>query len=262
MFKENDNMRPGPTPERVLAICRLISQGSYNDQEIHKECELDENADLNVEAIRASINAAEELGFIKKNNDKYELVIQEKYLKSAQSFRRLVSSVVFNNKNSTFFKLTEWFINNADEVLKINRFDDFAAIAAKTGVPSITENDVLGWRFWMRYLGFAYQYNKTLIPNMKTRIEDAMYDLPKDTKMTCLEFVSWIKEKLPEAAASCSEASLPLAISNGLRILDNEGVIKLISTRDAVRTALYQIKGIELNDFSEIVIRREIDEMA
>lgn len=255
MFKENDNMRPGPTPERVLAVCRLISQGSYSNQEIYKECALDENADLNDEAIRSSIDSAEELGFIKKNKDKYELIIEEKHLESAQTFRRRISSVAFKNKKTTFFRLTEWFIKNSDEVLKINRFDDLAAIAAKTGVPSVTENDILGWRFWMRYLGFAYQYNKTLIPNMKTRIEDALFDLPKDKKMTCTQFVGWIKESIPEAASACSEASLPLAVSNGLRVLNNEGAIELISTRDAVRTSLYPLNGVELNDFSEIIVR-------
>ena len=65
MFKENDNMRPGPTPERVLAVCRLISQGSYTNQDIYKECALNEDADLNDEAIRSSVDSAEELGFIK-----------------------------------------------------------------------------------------------------------------------------------------------------------------------------------------------------
>lgn len=255
MFKENDNMRPGPTPERVLAVCRLVSQGSYTNQEIYKECALDENADLNDEAIRSSIDSAEELGFIRKNKDKYELIIEEKRLESAQSFRRLVSSVAFKNNKTTFFKLTEWFIKNSDEVLRINRFDDLAATAAKTGVPSVTENDILGWRFWMRYLGFAYQYNKTLIPNMKTRIEDALSDVPKETKMTCTQFVNWIKENIPEAATSCTEALLPLAVSNGLRVLNSEGYIELISTRDAVRTSLYPLDGDVPNNFSEIIIR-------
>lgn len=255
MFKENDHMRPGPTPERVLAVCRLVSHGHYSTQDIYKECALDDNADLNDEAIRSSIEAAEELGFIKKHDGQYELIIEEKHLESAQTFRRLVSSVVFKNKKTLFFKLTEWFIGNSDQVLKINKFDDLAATAAKSGVPSVTENDVLGWRFWMRYLGFAYQFNRTLIPNMKTRIEDALVLLPKDKKMTCTQFVAWIKENLPEASTSCTEALLPLAVSNGLRVLHDEGKIELIITRDAVKTSLYPLKGIELNEFSEIVVR-------
>ena len=84
MFKENDNMRPGPTPERLLAVCRLISHGSYTNQDIYKECALNEDADLNDEANRSSIDSAEELGFIKKNKDRYELVIDLKHLDTAQ----------------------------------------------------------------------------------------------------------------------------------------------------------------------------------
>ena len=82
-----------------------------------------------------------------------------------------------------------------------------------------------------------------------------MLDIPKDTKMSCTQFVGWIKENIPEAALACTEALLPLAVSNGLRVLNNEGVIELVSTRDAVRTSLYQLNGVELNDFSEIIIR-------
>lgn len=256
MFKENDNMRPGPTPERVLAICRLIGQGSYTNQDLYKLCALNEQPEMNDEAIRFSISAAVELGFIEKKGDRYCLKIDSKHLESAQAFRKLVSSVVFKNNKSTFFKLTEWFISHANESLELNRFDDYAAVAAKSGVPSVTENDVLGWRFWMRYLGIAYQYNKTLIPNMKIRLEDAFENVPQDTKMTCTQFVAWIKENLPEAAAACSEANLPLALSNSLRVLNSEKKIELISTRDAVRTSLYPLSGVELNDFSDIIIRR------
>ena len=36
MFKEKDNMRPGPTPERVLAICRLVEKGNYTSQDLFR----------------------------------------------------------------------------------------------------------------------------------------------------------------------------------------------------------------------------------
>lgn len=264
MFKENDNMRPGPTLERVLAVCRLADQGqgSYTVQDMFKLCSLNDEADTKDEAIRLSINAAIEIGFIEKSDDKkIQLKTDRKYLESSVSFRKAVSSVVFNTnkKESTFFKLTEWFISHSYNVLKLNKFDEFAVDAAtsKDGLPSITNNDVLVWRFWMRGLGFAYVYNKTLIPNMKTRLEDAfeLGKIQKGTRMTCTQFVSWLKDNVPEAASSCNRTRLPLAISNGLRCLDNEKRIKLISTRDAVRTSLFPIDGAEFNDFSEIVIR-------
>lgn len=255
MFKEKDNMRPGPTPERVLAICRLVAKEKYTSQELIQLSALQKDADLTEEYKRRSIDAAEELNLIKKNGDKYILNVSEDDLSSAEKFRRVVAKVAFDNSKSTFFKLTEWFVANSDKTKSVNRFDDFAAIAAKTGVDTVTENDVLGWRFWMRYLGHAYQYNKTLIPNMKTRLEDALLETTPGTKMTCVQFVLWIKENIPEAAKSCSNASLPLAVSNGLRTLQHEGKIEMISTRDAIRTSLYKINGVELNDFSEIIIK-------
>lgn len=260
--KKNDNMDQGPTPERVLAICRMVDQGqgSYTIEDLYRLCILDEDASSHDDSIRSSINVAEELGFIEKSDDKrYKLKIDQENISSATAFRKAVSNVAFRDRDSKFFKLTSWFIKYPDKVMGLYKFDDFKATAAKSeeGLKSITEKDVLGWRFWMRWLGFAYQYNSTLIPNMKTRLEDAfeLGKIPKDTKLTCRQFVSWMKTNMPETAAACTEENLPIAISNGLRILDKEKKIKLISTMDAVRTSLSHIDGAEFNSFSDIVIK-------
>lgn len=256
MFKANDNMRPGPTPERVLAICRLVSQGQYTSTDLFVLSELNKDTKADDEAIRRSIEAAEEVNLIHKNKDgKYELLVEKDVLASAESFRKCVATKIFSNKNSTFFKLTEWFIANSAMVSGINNFDDFHVVAARNGVESVSENDVLGWRFWMRFLGHAYQYNKTLIPNMKMRIQDALVTIEPGTRMSSVQFVQWIKTNIPEAAASCNNSLLPVAVSNGLRVLHSEGIIELISTRDAIRTALAPLRGVELNDFSDVIIK-------
>ena len=75
MFKEKDNMRPGHTPERVLAICRLVAREIYTSQELIQLSALQKDADLSEESKRRSIDAAEELGLIKKNGEKYILNI-------------------------------------------------------------------------------------------------------------------------------------------------------------------------------------------
>lgn len=255
MFKENDTMRPGPTPERVLAICRLVNQGDYTNQEIFKLSELDPDSKFEEESIRRSIEAAEELTLIIKNGDKYSINVPVESLQSATTFRKMISPIIFSNNKSTFFKLTEWFLANSDTTQGINRFDDFAAISAKNGVESISENDVLGWRFWMRYLGHAYQYNKTLIPNMKIRLGDALESIKPGTRMTAAQFVIWLKENVPEVASSCTNQGISLAVSNGLRLLHEEGTIELISTMDAAKTGLYKLVGVPLNDFSEIIVK-------
>lgn len=255
MFKENDNMRPGPTPERVLAVCRLIGKGNYKFQDLFKLSELNAESKFEEESVRRSIEAAQELRLVEKKGEKYLLKIDAKSLNSAQAFRKVLNPIIFSNTGTTFFKMTEWFISHSELIQSINRFDDFAAVAAKNGMESISENDVLGWRFWIRYLGHAYQYNKTLIPNMYTRLRDALENVKPGTKMTCNQFLSWIKNNIPEAASSCTNEGLPLAVSNGLRSLNDAGVIELFSTMDAVKIKLYPMSGVALNDFSEIIVK-------
>lgn len=255
MFKIKDNMRPGPTPERVLAICRLVENKPYSSEEIFRYCALDPSVPSGEEYIRRSIEAAEELGLIKKIDKDYTINVPYGFFESAESFRKAISPLIFSRKDSTFFKLTEWYIKNADKAMSINKFDEFAADAAKDGVVTVTENDILGWRFWMRFLGIVYQYNRTLIPNMKVRLQDVFSTFDTETRMTCIEFVSWLKQNLPETAMACTDNTLPLAVSNGLRTLESEGKIDIISTKDAIRVSLYHLRGVVINDFSDIVIK-------
>ena len=103
MFKENDSMRPGPTPERVLAICRLLEDDSYNQTEIYTLTQLNEEA-ISEEALQHSIEAAKELGLIRVEHSKYILNIPKESLRSAVAFRRAIAPIIFARANSTFFK--------------------------------------------------------------------------------------------------------------------------------------------------------------
>ena len=102
MFKENDNMRPGPTPERLLAICRILEAKSYDQEELYKLCQLSDEA-VSEESVNRSIQAAKELGLIKEESGKFSLVADPALLESAQSFRRMVTPIIFARPNSTFF---------------------------------------------------------------------------------------------------------------------------------------------------------------
>ena len=67
--------------------------------------------------------------------------------------------------------------------------------------------------------------------------------------------VIWLKENVPEAASSCTNQGLSLAVSNGLRTLHEEGTVELISTMDAAKTGLFKLVGVSPNDFSEIIVK-------
>ena len=72
------------------------------------------------------------------------------------------------------------------------------------------------------------------------------------------EFLAWLKANLPEAASSCTQTGLNLAVSNGLRTLQELGKIDIISANDAEKVYLYPLPGVRLNDFSAILIKEAI----
>lgn len=259
MFKENENIRPNATPERVFAVCRLVANGNYTYNELTDLLKLEDknvlplnrNGGQDNEALGKSIEAAIELDLIRIENNHYELNIRQDTIKNTDNFRKEIVDRIFSKRNTTFFKITEWFIATSNDLFEVNKYEDLSVKAIRADIANVSENAILGWRFWMRYLGFGYQYKGILIPNMRTRLLDAFEKHKTKSKFDCIEFLQWIKEYIPEASC-CSEAGLPLAMSNALRTLHNENLIKLKSEKDAIRIPLYHIDGVQLNDFSEI----------
>lgn len=259
MFKKHyDRMRPGATPERVLSLARMIQQKPMGQMEVAKCCELKDDVQTASEGIRYTLSAAEELGLIENQEGKYQFIAEPATIASPEHFRKYVASKVLAKENSTFFKVTQWFVASNKKVLLLSKFADFAAEIAKAGIDHVDENDVLGWRFWVRFLGIAYQYQTTLIPNMCVRLLDAMQDLADRQEIGCGEFLSWLKTNVPEAASSCSKDGMCLAVSNGLRTLHDLGKIEMVSANDAEKIYLYPLSGVRLNDFSAIVVKEAI----
>ena len=259
MFKKHyDRMRPGATPERVLSIARMIAQQPLSQMEVAKYCELRDDVSAVSEGIRYSLGAAEELELIKNEEGKYRFAADPAVIASPARFRQYIASKVFTKTDSTFFKVTQWFVSGNEAVLPLSRFATFAAEMAKSGVDHVDENDVLGWRFWARFLGIAYQYEATLIPNMCVRVQDVMRKFAVGQEISGTEFLAWLKANLPEAASSCTQTGLNLAVSNGLRILQELGKIDIISANDAEKVYLYPLPGVRLNDFSAILIKEAI----
>ena len=58
MFKSNpDFMRMAPTPERVLAVCRLVAQKPISETDLRDAMSL-LNADVDIQPITESVNVA------------------------------------------------------------------------------------------------------------------------------------------------------------------------------------------------------------
>ena len=261
MFKINyDGMRMEPTPERVLAVCRLIEQNSMTREDVTKAMTLGIKGDKEVDQINKSINVAlEELGLLKTEDDLLVLAADPEVISSPTAFRRYVSSRVFTAKNTTFYMFTKWLIAQNERIFSLKSWEGLAKTCSSEvkELTTLNENAVLGWRFWAAFLGLGYLSGTMIIPNMKLRLEDILattFTEKFNYNETILahDFLSWLSTKLPEVEFS---GTLPLAFSAGLRTLHEMGLITLETWSDSVPIMLYLVDGDPFNGFTHISVK-------
>lgn len=260
--KKND-MRPGPTPERVLAICRIVGKNIFTQEEIEERAYLSDADAKGEEEFTKSLKvASEELGLLSRSDGKFKLSVSPDVIESVENFRYEVAKRVFNMSNSRFFQVSKWYISKNDTVLSMGNWESKAVAATGDGIENVTENDMLGWRFWASFLGLGYLSDTELIPNMYIRLRDILSnDFGKDfsygDSIPANTFFDWLFSKAPEA--KCEDtAPLNLALSNGLRTLRDLGYIELVSGRDAIRRGMFIISEDKNNEISHVVVKEAI----
>ena len=263
MFKEHyDRMRPGPTPERVLAICRILCSSPLTEDEMKEKIYLTKTAATKIgEEFRHSVNTAVELGLISLKDNVYSLSVAPDRVASINSFRRTVASRAFANKKSTFFRVCQWYIGSNDTVFAYPNWEDKAAAAVKAGIDKITENDMLGWRFWASFLGLGYIHGTELIPNMYVRVRDVLAtEFSKvyafDEEIPADQFFDWLLTQIPEA--KMSDGSINLALSSAIRTLRDMDEISPVALMDAVPMYLYNLPEDFTNKIFHIIVKEAV----
>lgn len=263
MFKDHYNhMRPGPTPERVLAICRLLSSNPLTEEEMKDRIYLTKTAASKIgEEFRNSINTAVELGLISLKDNVYSLSVAPNQVASVDAFRRTVASRAFSNKKSTFFRVCQWYIGSNETVFPHLNWEDKAAAAVKAGIDKIDENDMLGWRFWASFLGLGYIHGTELIPNMYVRVRDVLAtEFPKTfafgEEIPAGQFFEWLFTKIPEA--KMADDSINLALSSAIRTLRDMDELAPLALMDAVPMYLYNLPEDSTNKISHIIVKEAV----
>ena len=172
MFKNHpDPMRMEPTPERVLAVCKMVEKEQVSKEDLTKRMTLGaDNQD-----VSAAISVAlDELQVIEQIDGLLKVKAPTEALLNPVSFRRYVSRQVFQNKKSTFFLFSKWLISQNDRIFSLGKWEVLAAKARteSTALDKMSENAVLGWRFWAAFLGLGYLSGTIMIPNMKTFMKE------------------------------------------------------------------------------------------
>ena len=266
MFYDNpDPMRPEPTPERVLAVCRLIARNPMTKERLQDTMTLSKTGERSATEVNSALDVAmRDLQLITDQDGLFRFTGSPDTIATTTDFRRYVSSQVFLRKNSTFFLFSQWVIACNDRLSTLQKWENMTVRASKevSALSNLGENAADGWRFWAAFLGLGYLNGTMLIPNMKLRIQDVLATLfPKDNDygktLGAKAFSGWLNTKLPEA--DCASASaLPLAVSAGLRTLHELDLIHMETRRDTERVQLFYVDGDPINEFSHITVREEV----
>ena len=264
MFKTHpDGMRMEPTPERVLAVCRMAAKQPMKKAELQSLLALNWKADADRKLANSVITVAMyELGLLHNKNGLICYCSDPRIISNAAEFRRHVSGVVFHKADTSFAMFSKWVIAQNERLFTLEKWERMAKTCKdeNPAMQNLDENAALGWRFWAVFIGLGYLSGTMLIPNMKLRIQDILETgFPERFQygeaILAKDFIQWLTPRLPEADL---RDRLPLAVSAGLRTLHELGLIKLESWPDSVRVQLYRIDGDPVNDFSHITVYEEV----
>jgi len=250
-------MPPEPTPERVHALIKLVSNYPNSREKLNKIMVMEDIFGKHTDIFTKTIRCAEELELIKEKDGIVNINTSNEITRCYCSFRKHIAELVFSQKDTTFYKITEWYLAQNDQVISFYSWEDVAAKASQDGI-EVVENDMLGWRWWASYLGIGYLHGAFLIPSLTTMLEDCLDNefFHSDKRFTAYNLVNYLETLYPVIQKSRQDRNLGLGFSNGLLVLENKGLIEIIEQRDADRLALYPIHPSFKKEFSHIVITR------
>lgn len=240
----DNNIKTEPIPERVFELCKMVSKSDINDSVARERMEpkgLNSSTSTLYYSIIREV-CIKELRLIEKENDRLRFIGDKKVLKSYDTFRIYCNSIVFNNQNTHFYKIVKCFLESNEKWLKYKTLTDVnirREIQEKEGISLVSEQMMLGSRFWVSFLGFGYIQEGTAmfyLPNMHIALQDfcIMANLEKNKEYTVKEFVEKIYRHASVALQNAIDTKeFNLAMSNALRQMHDEKEIEIRKNLDS-----------------------------
>ncbi len=246
MFK--NNMTPNSLPERVFQVGIYLGKNAASLSDIRKYFTLEEGKS---DAVSDTLTAARELDLLTESGNNYALNVSPEVFKSMDSFRLYCNSKVFSNPNDLFYRVTQEMLN----LYETKEGRSYTGVSFTSGkfesylrdrvlsMNNISQN-MRGWRFWASFLGLGVitKPNKdafVFMPNMYVNLKDAIFNsnIPSGT-YTIREFLNYIEPFCDVAFPASGNMQFNLAMSNGLRCLNDLNDAKVTSENDAKETWL------------------------
>ncbi len=230
--------------------------------------------------------AARSCGLLVEDERKVELLVEPQSVERLEDFRRHMQSVLLGvtdegSDNYLLSLYSAWYVAQDDRVLRFV-LKDFevrfnSEIAPEAESRQFNTTKLNGWRNWAAFLGLGWPMTlgarRLLAPDARGRLEPLLgLLLPEGERPIVLgAFMDPLAERCPELDGGllferCWQASrgserrgnrLSLALSNGLRVLHDTGVIELFLQPDAAtRWQLFPAVGHPVQYISHIRRRR------
>lgn len=247
----DDRIKNIITPQRVLALCKLVQYEKLSKAELKDYLEppgINQKQDKFSEIFNFAVKG--ELVF-EDVDGKIATKLSKNDLASPASFRQAIAKRTFLNPGLVFCRFTSWYLARGEKVYMessatlAEEFDREVNLAKDINI--YNETNITAWRTWANYLGFGFVHSAVLIPNVAVRVQDCLAvdkELKRNQSLLFTDFMKWLAGTCPEldggpiyinnqGAAVSEEQHLSVALSFGLRALHDAGQIKLDDVRDA-----------------------------
>lgn len=240
IYKEG--LRKEITPRRLLSFLNLVTLGNYVKEEIKQliypmSLVKDQNIDFN-----RLFNFAKKICLIDENSQGRVYFIKNDTIKiidgeiDEESYKEYMDEALFRSNESIFFNITNSLIKKNKEILKADNAEDFIKIVFDT--IQITNEDILSWRFWAKYLGYVYNIlDEFIVVNPYEYIHRVNKVIFKDSSNTGeLMFGNYIYQLMnlvPILDGCIRGNNLSFPISLALLTLNDSGKIRLIYNNDS-----------------------------
>lgn len=262
-MKIADTLRHECMPAMVYSICKMCIN-DIEKNELQKLITLDDNSKPSQEQFNKVFAFAKECMFIAENNGIVSCKLNADKLNSFKEFRMQVFKGVFENRNTKFTKMVEWYLQKSStDIFAVDTADALAALVnAEIGL-GVDKFFALGFRFWMVDLGLAamQNYRKSAIVFachniIKQILEEC--DLEKNRSIQARIFMNNLLEEGVVFKGLVSNNKINTALSMALRVLRDAGSIELIYVKDSSDVWHLQDSKFDVNNFNkftEVIIR-------
>jgi hypothetical protein len=237
-----DNLRKEVTPSRLLSFLNLVIMGNYTREALKSliyppSLTRDSNADFNRIfnfAMDINLVAEEEhrrIGFIKN-----EIIKIKDNEIDEDSFKKYMNRCLFYSRESLFWRITNSLIRKDASILKSKTSEDLIKLVYND--VHIDREDILAWRFWAKYLGYAYNLmDEFIIVNPFKYIAQLNKEILRDEKpneeMMFGKYMTELKSRASVLEGCTNGNNVSFPISLALVTLHNNQQIELLYNKDS-----------------------------